>query len=95
MNSSMYKFLYDCTSPNNLEQLIWICDNMREISVHTFLKYIPIKQINNVLLYDFGYTRKILINDYSVNFYKFKNKTHTYLIFENSCIEYVFKKEII
>ncbi len=92
IDSKNYNYAYNCTSTNDSEELDYIIDNMREVSVNTFLKNVELEEINNALLYDIKYTKEKLKSDWSVKFFRIKKSGIDAFIMVNSAIEYIFKK---
>lgn len=88
-----YRFDYCCVSPTSeqLEELDFIVDNMVEISVKTFLKYVPLDEINSSLLFNIRYEKKQILKDWGIRFFKIKRKNVKAYVMQQSAIEYVFK----
>lgn len=64
------EYKYNCVYPQDLDELNFILDNMKEIKPSTFLSKVSLKSINNALMYNIYYkNRKELENDWSVRFY--------------------------
>ena len=87
-----YKFAYNCVNPKDEEELDFIIDNMKEINVDTFLKYVSLNNINRHLRDNIKYkTIDDLKKDWTVSFYKIKKNGIDAYIFRNSATEYIFK----
>jgi hypothetical protein len=88
-----YKYAYNCTSPDNYDELETIIDHMREISFDTFIKNVSLDDVNNALMYNIHYPTKMeLKKDWGNHYYKIKRKGIDAFILRNSAIEYIFKK---
>lgn len=91
---SNYQFAYNCVAPSSKIELNEVCDNMRQISVSTFLRYIPFHYASMVIMYVTYINERQFRNDWSMSFYKYKNDKYKYLILRNSAIEYIFKSKL-
>lgn len=87
-----YEFAYSCVGANDIDELNYIIDHMKPISMNLFLRHVSIQQINECLMYDIRYTKETLKKDWSVSYYRIKTLNLDAYIFKNSAIEYVFKK---
>lgn len=87
-----YEFSYSCVNPLSLEELEYICDNMRGIDAKTFLKYVSLSQINAALLWSVKYASvALLLKDWHIRYFKLKKNEIDVYVMVHSAVEFVFK----
>jgi len=88
-----YEFAYSCVSPEDYNELIFIKDNMKEISKTTFYKNVDIDDVLNI--FDvYNNDKMFLLNDNHITYYKFNKGDVDAYIMVHSGIEYIFKNDI-
>lgn len=86
------EYQYNCVNPMDLDELLYICDNMSQITYRTFLNNVnksSLKCLSEELGYGDGLELK---EDWHVSYHKckLKDKNKTAYILCHSCIEHVF-----
>jgi len=82
-----YNYYYSCVNPTSYDELMFIIDNMKEITPKTFF--------NNVNYNDDVVSKKELLNDYHVRYYRCKKGKIDCYVLKHSAIEYIFKSDDI
>ena len=82
-----YNYSYSCVNPTSYDELMFIIDNMKEITPKTFF--------NNVNYNDDVVSKKELLNDYHVRYYRCKKGKIDCYVLKHSAIEYIFKSDDI
>lgn len=86
-------YTYNCTNPDDTEELEYICDNHIDITYNTFIKNVNPDSFKE-LCSSLGYDKHLHIkNDYAASFRRSKYKGKYIYFVVHSAIEYVFKME--
>ena len=96
----MYTFVYDCVLVHSysrrMKELETIIDNMKEITVRTFLKHVPFQHVLDTVRYASYETKRELMDDCCARYYRVKRKClglDVYVIV-HSAVESIYKKAI-
>lgn len=88
-------YAYNCTSPDDIDELYAIVDDFSDITYETFRRNVDTDDFDTVCLelgYFIGNEKGLHIkDDWSVSFHKSKYNGKTIYFFCQSAIEYVFK----